>query len=133
MSLLQPVEIVGPVQRLSPIQDEGDLFDPARSQAGAIGEVDVSALAPGTTVIVETANSRYEMTLQDEPGVATMQGGTTLADLTPVRIVGSIGSGVGRIIGVIAVGLRLEVVADGKRILTSRVRRITVGPDRARR
>jgi hypothetical protein len=128
MALIRTLDPVGPVERTTLIQDAGNLFEAAGRHPAALGEVDICSLLPGTIVIVETANSRYEIVLQEEPGVAMMQGGAALAAAARVRIVGSIGSGVGRVLGAIIVGLRLEVVTDGKRVLTSRVRRITVTP-----
>ena len=134
MSLIQPVEAVERVPPgLRPSHD-GGVFTPFGgycADAEPLGEVNIRTLPPGTALMLETTNSLYRVVLQDEPGVAMLQGGTRWPSAVPVFIVGSRGRGIGRLHGVIAVGLRMEFLVDGERVLTSGVRHITVTPREA--
>lgn len=81
------------------------------------------ALEPLTTLVVETRNTRYQIivTRGDE---IIIQGGSFFPDPTSARLDGaSLGSGLLRL-GWIGIGLRMEVRADGQRIVTTPVRSI---------
>jgi hypothetical protein len=103
-------------------------FFAALSSIGGDEGIDLRSLPPGTRVIVDTRNSRYCLVVREGQGSnAVLQGGRYCRDETAVFIDGSTLGG-GLRIGWIGVGLCLELSVRGKRVLTSRVRSITVEP-----
>ena len=96
--------------------------------------VDIRALRPGTTVIVETDNSRYRFVTLLEPLTVLVKGGAMFPDQAIVQLVGAtIGSTVK--IGWILVGLRIEMYLGPMCIRSSPVRSVkveTVAPARWR-
>jgi len=87
--------------------------------------VDIRALRPGTTVIVETDNSRYRFVTLLEPLTVLVKGGAMFPDQAIVQLVGAtIGSTVK--IGWILVGLRIEMYLGPMCIRSSPVRSVKV-------
>ena len=80
---------------------------------------------PLTTLIVRTRNSRYRIIVSRDTSVI-VQGGQFFPDATPGRIDGSGFGGSFLKVGWIGIGLRMEIFADGQRIITSPVRDISV-------
>ncbi len=91
----------------------------------SVKSIDLRALRPGTKVVVDTRNSRYNLVMCDGSGWnALVQGGSRFPQETQARVEGSTLGGNALKIGWIDVGLFLKISAGGKRILTSRVRSI---------
>jgi hypothetical protein len=80
---------------------------------------------PLTTLIVRTRNSRYRIIVTRDTS-AIVQGGQFFPDATPGRIDGSGFGGSFLKVGWIGIGLRMEIFADGQRIITSPVRDISI-------
>jgi len=98
------------------------------------GFTDVVSRAPGlsfhdvdplTTLIVHTRNSRYRIVTSGD-GSVIVQGGSFFPDATPARLEGSGFGGSLLKVGWIGVGLRMEIIANGQRIITSPVRDISI-------
>jgi hypothetical protein len=95
----------------------------------AIDGIDVRALPKGAELVVETQNSRYRLIkLDGTEWNALVQGGRHFRLITTARVEGSTRGGSLLRIGWIGLGLFLELSVDGKRIVTSRVRSISVRP-----
>jgi hypothetical protein len=94
-----------------------------------LAAVDVHSLAPGTALVVETRNSRYCLAMHAEDGDALVQGGHHFQEATTARIDGCTFGGSLMKLGWIAVGCCLELSVRGRRIVTSRVRSISVNID----
>jgi hypothetical protein len=93
------------------------------STAAGMG-VALGTVAPLTSLIVETRNTRYHIivTRSDE---ILVQGGSFFPDPTPARLEGaSLGGSLLRL-GWIGLGLRMEIRANGQRIVTTPVRTIS--------
>ncbi|HTI43447.1 MAG TPA: hypothetical protein VL693_16585 [Vicinamibacterales bacterium] len=86
-------------------------------------------LDPLTTLLVRTRNSTYRVIVSHGTSVL-VQGGRFFRDATAARIDGSGFGGSLLKTGWIGVGFRMEIVADGERIITTPVREVTV--DRGR-
>ena len=80
---------------------------------------------PLTTLMVRTRNSQYRIVVSHDTSVI-VQGGQFFPDATPGRIDGSGFGGSLLKVGWIGIGLRMEIFADGQRIITSPVREIAV-------
>lgn len=109
----------------------GEMFDDGyRSDeiaAESVTDVNIRSLRPGTVLTVDTVNSSYRIVvLNGEAGLATMEGGELFDEPTEVRIEGSTAGGSELRVGWIHVGLRLELFVWRQRVVTSRVRGITV-------
>ena len=87
-------------------------------------------LDPLTTLIVRTRNSSYRIIVSSDTTVI-VQGGQFFPDPTPARLDGSGFGGSLLKVAWIGVGLRMEIVANGQRIITSPVRDMTVEDRRA--
>ncbi len=83
---------------------------------------------PLTTLMVRTQNSQYRIVVSHDTSVI-VQGGQFFPDATPGRIDGSGFGGSLLKVGWIGIGLRMEIFADGQRIITSPVRDISVERD----
>jgi|SRR5215510_10901060 len=91
-----------------------------RNIAGQYECVQLSELAPLTTLFVWTHNSLYRVVVIDGAHVY-VQGGDFFADPSPAEIVGArMGSGF-LFDGLICIGLEIELRAGGTRFRTSRV------------
>ena len=80
---------------------------------------------PLTTLMVRTRNSQYRIVVSHDTSVI-VQGGQFFLDATPGRIDGSGFGGSLLKVGWIGIGLRMEIFADGQRIITSPVRDISI-------
>jgi hypothetical protein len=96
-------------------------------EAGGDDGLAIEALDVGTSLIVCTCNSEYRLIVLD--GVrrsVLVKGGLLLPSATQACLQGaSVGGSFVRT-GWIGVGLRLEILVDRKRIVTSRVRSVIV-------
>lgn len=96
-------------------------------EAGGDDGLAIEALDVGTSLIVCTCNSEYRLIVLD--GVrrsVLVKGGLLLPTATQACLQGaSVGGSFVRT-GWIGVGLRLEILVDRKRIVTSRVRSVIV-------
>lgn len=90
--------------------------------------VDLRSVPLGTELVVETRNSRYRFVMLDDHWNVLVQGGRRFEQETTARIDGCTFAGSLLKLGWIARGLFLEMSVGGKRIVTSRVRSISVNP-----
>ena len=82
------------------------------------------------TVVVETQNSTYEITIIDGiKGEVVVRGGQFFPQLTPAHLTGASMRGSFLKIRGIYLGFCVEFLHEGKRIMTSSVRRIVVSPN----
>ena len=94
-------------------------------ETGNIRGLYLRDVEPLTTLIVRTRNSRYRIIVRRDTS-AVVQGGQFFPDATPGRIDGSGFGGSFLKVGWIGIGLRMEIFADGRRIITSPVRDISI-------
>jgi hypothetical protein len=87
--------------------------------------VHLRSVEPLTTIVVRTQNSCYRIVVAPD-NTAIVRGGAFFPDPTPARIDGSGFGGTLLKVGWIGVGLRMEIFADGRRIITSPVREVTL-------
>jgi hypothetical protein len=80
---------------------------------------------PLTAIVVRTQNSCYRIVIGHDH-TAIVRGGSFFCEPTPARIDGSGFGGTLLKVGWIGIGLRVEIFANGRRIITSPVREITV-------
>jgi hypothetical protein len=80
---------------------------------------------PLTTIVVRTHNSCYRILITHDT-TALVRGGAFFPVPTPARIDGSGFGGTLLKVGWIGVGLRIEIFTNGRRIITSPVREITL-------
>jgi hypothetical protein len=80
-------------------------------------------LEPLTELTVHTRNTCYRIVVSQEADIV-IQGGAFFPDPTRAHVEGSSVGGNLLKIGWIGVGLRMEIVADGRRIVTTAVRSI---------
>ena len=91
--------------------------------------VDFRSLPSGAELVVETCNSCYRVVMLDQGRNVLVQGGRYFRQKTEARLEGSaLGGGLLKA-GWIVSGLCMEVSHLGKRIVTSRVRSISVNMD----
>ena len=108
-----------------------DGFVEAASQAGGVGLTDVDTF---TTLVVQTDNSVYQITiLQPHTREVFVQGGAFFPERTRACLSGSSFGGSCLKIGWVGIGLHMEFVAADRDqwVLTSHVRSITVAPSTA--
>jgi hypothetical protein len=102
-----------------------DATAPSDSTTG----IDLRELPAGTEVAVDTQNSRYRLIkLNGDGWNALVQGGRNFRVATVARVEGSTRGGSRLKIGWIGLGQLLEFSVGGKRIITSRVRAISLRP-----
>jgi hypothetical protein len=94
-------------------------------ETGNIRGLYLRDVEPLTTLIVRTRNSRYRIIVRHDTS-AIVQGGQFFPDATPGRIDGSGFGGSFLKVAWIGIGLRMEIFADGRRIITSPVRDISI-------
>jgi hypothetical protein len=87
--------------------------------------VDVRALDPLVSVLVRTKNSTYHINKLDGTA-AIVQGGRFFQTPTAVHACGATMGGSCIKLGWIGVGFCLEFIADGQRVITTRVRAIGI-------
>jgi hypothetical protein len=86
--------------------------------------VALATVEPLASLIVETRNTRYHIIVRHGEEII-IQGGTFFPDPTPARLEGaSLGTSLLRL-GWIGLGLRMEIRANGQRIVTTPVRTIS--------
>ena|SRR3989442_9597248 len=96
-------------------------------QSDSVKGIDLRSLPEGTAVVVDTRHSRYRLvTLDGNGGNALVEGGSYFPQETTARVEGSTLGGSLLKVGWIGLGLFLELSFGGKRIITSRVRAISV-------
>jgi hypothetical protein len=81
-------------------------------------------LAPMTTLLVHTRNSMYRIIVSAGDAVL-VEGGEFFPALTPAHFSGASVGGSFLKVGWIGIGLRMEILVDGRRIVTSPVRDIS--------
>ena len=84
-------------------------------------------LAPMTTLHVQTRNSQYRIIVSTGEAVL-VEGGQFFPCLTPAHVSGASVGGSFLKVGWIGVGLRMEILVDGRRIVTSPVMDISAAP-----
>jgi hypothetical protein len=103
--------------------------DALEEAVGDVTSIDVRSLPPGTLVTVHTHNSRYRLIKMDGTELSVLvQGGRLFPDLAEGRVDGSTFGGNLLHVGSIDVGLFLELSVARERVVTSRVRSISVEP-----
>jgi hypothetical protein len=96
-------------------------------QSDSVTGIDLRALPAGTAVVVDTRHSRYRFVMLDGSGRnALVEGGPYFPQEATARIEGSTLGGSLLKVGWIGLGLLVELSFGGKRIITSRVRSISV-------
>jgi len=80
-------------------------------------------LEPLTELMVQTRNTTYRIVVSRDADIV-IQGGTFFPDPTRAHVEGASLGGNLLKVGWIGVGLRMEIVADGRRIVTTAVRSI---------
>jgi len=85
-------------------------------------------LAPLTTLLVRTRNSEYRIIVSSGDDVL-VEGGQFFPCLTEARFSGASVGGSFLKVGWIGIGLRMEILADGRRIVTSPVHDIVTARD----
>ena len=80
---------------------------------------------PLTTIVVRTHNSCYRILITHDT-TAIVRGGAFFPEPTPARIDGCGFGGTLLKVGWIGVGLRMEIFSNGRRIVTSPVRDVTL-------
>jgi hypothetical protein len=88
--------------------------------------VDITSLAPGTTLIVHTRNSHYRLVRLLDPPLVLVQGGSGFAEATVVRLQGATAGGRTLKTGWILVGFHMEMWHDSTLVTSSRVCSISV-------
>jgi hypothetical protein len=89
-------------------------------------------LAPMTTLHVHTRNSLYRIVVSAGDAVL-VEGGEFFPCLTPAHFSGASVGGSFLKVGWIGVGLRMEILVDGRRIVTSPVQDISTGANASNR
>jgi hypothetical protein len=103
---------------------------------GFVGEladasgINLHDVDPLTTLLVRTRNSTYRVIVSQGTSVI-VQGGQFFPDATPARIDGSGFGGSLLKTAWIGIGFRMEIFANGERIITTPVREVTIEARRA--
>ncbi len=90
------------------------------SAVSSANGVQLRDLPPMTTLLVRTRNSEYRIVVSSGDEVL-VKGGHFFPSLTEARFSGASVGGSFLKVGWIGVGLRMEILADGRRIVTSPV------------
>lgn len=98
-------------------------LDGFTTEASAANGVCLRELEPMTRLVVRTQNTTYRIIVSTESAVM-VKGGRFFPELTSAHVEGASFGGSLLKVGWIAVGLRMELRADGQRIVTSPVREI---------
>jgi hypothetical protein len=106
------------------IRREATLDGFVNDLAGAPG-ICLREVEPLTTIVVRTLNSCYRILITHDT-TAIVRGGAWFPDPTPARIDGCGFGGSLLKVGWIGVGLRMEIFSNGRRIVTSPVRDVTL-------
>jgi hypothetical protein len=97
----------------------------------AVDGIDVHRLEPMTRLLVRTCNSEYRLIVSPDGGVL-VQGGRFFEQPTTAVLEGASLNGGLLKIGWIAIGMRMELRNDARRVVTSPVRQIATDESRAR-
>ena len=114
-----------------PCRNDPTLFPRAATLDGFVDEladargIHLRTIEPLTTIVVRTQNSRYWILITDGTA-AIVRGGAFFPEPTPARIDGSSFGGTLLKVGWIGIGLRMEIFTNGRRIITSPVRDVTL-------
>ncbi len=103
-------------------------LDEFADEVSATEGVSLTELEPLTTLLVRTCHSLYRIIVWRGTTVL-VQGGRRFPDVTVGRLNGSSLGGSVLKLAWIGVGLRMEICAGGRRIVTSPVREITTERD----
>ena len=87
--------------------------------------VAVSELAPLTCLVVQTRNTRYRIIVSGDREVL-IDGGAIFPEPTPAHLEGATAGGSLLKVGWIGIGLRMEIRAGGRRIVTTPVASIAL-------
>jgi len=90
------------------------------SAVSSTSGVHLRDLAPMTTLVVRTRNSEYHIVVSSGDEVL-VKGGQFFPSLTEARFSGASVGGSFLKVGWIGIGLRMEILAEGRRIVTSPV------------
>ena len=106
------------------IRREATLDGFANDVANAPG-ISLRDVEPLSTIVVHTHNSCYRILITHDT-TAIVRGGAFFPEPTPARIDGCGFGGTLLKVGWIGVGLRMEIFSNGRRIVTSPVRDVTL-------
>ena len=96
-------------------------------EAGCEDGLGIESLEQGTTLIVQTQNSRYRLVVLDGPSHCVLvEGGSKFPQAVPAVLQGARANGSLVKTGWIGVGLRMQLFADPQWVITSRVRSVAV-------
>jgi hypothetical protein len=98
------------------------------SAVSSTNGVQLRDLPPMTTLLVRTRNSEYQIVVSSGDDVL-VKGGHFFPSLTEARFSGASVGGSFLKVGWIGVGLRMEILAEGRRIVTSPVFDIVTAND----
>lgn len=114
-------------RELALIPESGTLSGFARE--APVHGIALESLAPGTTLLVRTNNSRYRMTVLDGGHHHVLvQGGALLPTAIEADLQGSTAGGSLVRTGWIEVDRHMELAFDSRRIITSPVRSVSIEP-----
>ncbi len=120
----------GAANEAVPYEDGPEAFsycEDSAPQNDRVTGIDLRSLPAGTAVVVDTRHSRYRFVMLDDGGRnALVDGGSCFPRATPARVEGSTLGGSLLKVGWIVLGLFVELSFGGKRIITSRVRSISM-------
>jgi hypothetical protein len=102
------------------------------SAVSSTNGVQLRDLPPMTTLVVRTRNSEYQIVIASGDEVL-VKGGNFFPSLTEARFSGASVGGSFLKVGWIGVGLRMEILAEGRRIITSPVYDILTRDDSSNR
>ena len=129
----------GELAAASELRHHGHQHEPAPPIAGSsqgggsLSAVDLRSLPSGTELVVKTRNSCYRFVVLDDGGNVRVQGGRYFPQETTARIEGCTLGGSLLKLDWIGLGLFLELSVCGKRIVTSRVRSISINGNSVRK
>jgi len=96
----------------------------ADERAEACGEVDLRSLPSGTLCLIDTCHSQYHVITLGTGWEVLVEGGRHFTQPATAPLVGSIVGGHRLRPGWITVGMPMEIVEGGRRVVTSPVRAI---------
>jgi hypothetical protein len=102
------------------------LLDGFAVESSAADGVAVGSLEPGTALIVTTQRSQYRLVVLREPDLVMVTGGDRFRESRVVRFDGATNGGSALVVGRIVVGFRMEMSVGPLRIISSRVRSISI-------
>jgi hypothetical protein len=100
-------------------------LDGFAEESARLGGVDLADLDPLTRLKVKTQNTHYRVTLLSPAEAKVLvQGGRFFAEPTPAYLCGSSYGGNLLMVAWVGVGMRIEVMREGRRIVTSVVQSV---------